>query len=213
MMGARRILLLIAASVAVVLGVIWYIVGGFPRDHDAYGAIRLGFIDQGTTQKQIQEAIAKGDPTAIQGLNEDLQKGANRGSAKVDVPEGEVRLNWEGGIQSFGNSRSASEAPDDLQVTVISATGDGQIETEKSGGYDSVIGDTGWTSWRKFEAREAGTYIVAASSPSGDAGELTIGKGFWNPLGSRVLGAFVPVLLVGVLVLGIAGIAAAFRRS
>ena len=212
-MGARGILLLIAASVAVVLGVVWYIVGGFPRDHDAYGSIRLGFLDQGATQKQIQEAIAKGDPTAIPGLNGAIERKANRGSAKVDVPEGEVRLNWEGGIQSVGNSHSASEAPDDLQVTVISATGDGQIETEKSGGYDSVVGDTGWTSWRKFEAPEAGTYIVAASSPSGDAGELTIGEAFWNPAGSRILGAFVPAIAVGLLVLAIAGLLAALRRK
>jgi hypothetical protein len=197
-----RLLLLIAGSTAVVLGVVWYFIGGIPQSHDEYGKVTIGFADQGESQKTIQDALAKGDPTAIPQVQAKLDKQKNSGGTTVNVPEGEVRLNWEGGVESFGSSRSASEPPDDLEVVVVQEGTGERIETEKSGGYDSVTGGTGWTSWRKFEAPEAGTYIVSANSDSGGAGFLTIGEAFWNPGGSRVLGALLPIILVFGLIFG-----------
>jgi hypothetical protein len=199
-----RLLLLIAGSTAIVLGVVWFIIGGIPQSYDEYGKVQIGFLQEGdaVTPEQAQKALTEGGPGALTALMDKAKKKANSAGTTVDVPEGEVRLNWEGGVENIGGgSRSASEQPDDLEVVVVQESTGEQIKTEGAGGYDSVVGDTGWVSWRKFEAPEAGTYIVSANSDSG-AGFLTIGKAFWNPGGSRVLGALLPVILVFGLIFG-----------
>ncbi len=215
-MSVGKIGLLIAVSTGIIIGVVWYIIGGVPQDHDEYGSLRVGFLQQGDAQSGIPD-LENIDPANLPDVFNQTQKnleGKTRSESKtVELPEGEVRLNWEGGVQSVGSSRTADDAPDDLTVVVRPAGGGKPIETEKSGGYSSVVGDTGWSSWRKVEIPEAGPYFIAAVTPSGEAGILAIGKSFWNPLGSRILGALLPLLLALALFFGIKGVAAGLRSK
>jgi hypothetical protein len=194
-MSGRKIGLLIGASTGLIVGVAWYFVGGLPQNHDAYGKLPVGFAQQGDVPSQIPKNIDPANlPEIFNQTQQNIERKRRRERRRVEFPEGEVRLNWEGSVTGSGDTRSVSDPPDDLFVVVRPADGGEPLETEKSGGYESIVGDKGWTSWRKVEIPEDGNYFVAAVSPSGDAGKLALGKAFWNPGGSRVLGAILALL-------------------
>ncbi len=207
----RLIVISSVAFTGLVFGVVFYVIDGIPRDHDKYGTLELT-LQQGDLPSKVEDAIKPGQSPAdaIKGLEEDIKAKQTTESAKFDLPEGEVRLNWEGTVSSFGGgSRTVSEPPDDMTATVTPAAGGKPLEIEDRGGYESIVGDTGWNSWRSFEVPEEGTYVISIEQPTAEGGAVAVGEGFWKPGGSRVLGAVLVGLLpiaIGLVVLTLIGI-------
>jgi hypothetical protein len=154
-----------SALIAVVVAVLWYVIGGWPRDHDRYGAIPIP------------------------------------GQETVRLPEGEVRLSFEGGVSGGGESRTLEDPPPGLEVR-ISQFGDRRLEVESvsSSLYSITSGDRGHEPYGKTEVPAAGRYQVRTTAQSGTrSGRITLGPALWNPLDSRAAGALMAglgVLLV-----------------
>ena len=163
--------------VGIIIGVGWYILGGFPRDHDKYGTV------------------------AVPGL------------VTIDLPEGDVRLNFENDAFRSGDSTHIEDQPDGLDVRVISATAGDEVEVEDvpSWIFSSTVEDRGHEPYAKIDVPEAGSYVVQATDsasggfeappPKGSAAddqgpEITIGQSPWTPLDSKVLGAVLAGLAV-----------------
>ncbi len=174
--------------VAVVLGIGWYVLGGFPRDHDKFGEVTVP------------------------------------GTAVLTLPEGDVRLNFENHATQSGDSTTIDDRPPGLAVRVISVGGGDELDVDDVPRWvSSTSGDRGHEPWAKIDVPEAGDYFVVASTegipltppaesapsaaaepPSVDSGAaISVGESPWTPLGSRVLGAIlcVVVVMLGVLLL------------
>jgi hypothetical protein len=166
--------------VAIALAVVWYVIGGWPREHDRYGTVPIP------------------------------------GQRTLALPEGEVRLDFEGEVSGGGNTRTLEDPPDDLLVRVDSRGGR-RVKVEDVPGslYGIFTGSRGHEPFAKVEIPEPGRYTVRASTGTGTpSGEITAGPELWNPAGSRLLGSlavFVAALLV-LLVLDLPFIALAGRR-
>lgn len=204
--------LLIGGLTAAIMGVAWYVIGGFPGDHDRYGKVPLGAVNKGALPKDVGKAVGGDIQAGFEAISEQVQRDARAERSRVELPGGEVRINYDGGSTGNGSSESAREAPESLRVTVRRAAGGPPLAVEDAGGYDSVVGDDGWASWKKIEAPEAGAYIVDTRVDLGNGGDITFGERFWNPLGSRLLGAFLPAIVIGLLILGVSGVLTSIRR-
>lgn len=168
----------VAAAIAV--GVVWYLVGGWPRDHDRYGAVAIP------------------------------------GRETLELPEGEVRLDFEGEVSGGGDSRTLEDPPPGLKVRVR-ARGGRELEVEhvSSSLYGIFTGGRGHEPFGKVDVPESGRYSVAATADRESAGgEITAGQELWNPAGSRLLGAIGAffVALIVLLMLDLPIIALAGRR-
>jgi hypothetical protein len=150
--------------IAVVVGVVWYVIGGWPRDHDRYGSVPIP------------------------------------GAQTLALPEGEVRLSFEGQVSEGGPTRTLQDPPEGLEVRVGRRGGDAlEVESVSSALYTVASGDTGHEPYGKVQVPEAGRYRVRATA-AGGGGQITAGPELWNPLGSRVAGA-VGIALAAALVL------------
>jgi hypothetical protein len=175
-------MLILALVVGAVIGVGWYILGGFPRDHDAYATVPVP------------------------------------GLATVNLPEGDVRINFENDAHQSGDSTILEDQPEGLDVRVVPAEGGDELEIEDvpSWIFASTSGDRGHEPYAKIDVPEAGEYVVQAADeasggfnappPQGavadDAGpEIALGKSPWTPLDSRFLGAVLAGLAVVLIVL------------
>lgn len=162
------------------IGVGWYILGGFPGDHDEYGTVPVP------------------------------------GLARLDLPEGDVRINFENDAYRSGDSTILEDQPEGLDVRVISVAGGDELAVEDvpSWLFSSTVEDRGHEPWGKVDVPEAGDYVVQttdaasggfkAAPPKGavadNAGpEITLGKKPWTPLGSKFLGA----VLAGLAILAV----------
>jgi hypothetical protein len=164
--------------VAVGIGVAWYILGGFPRDHDKYGSVSVP------------------------------------GQQVLELPEGEVRVNFENDATGSGDTRSIQDRPQGLAVRILPAAGGEPIEVKSVPGwlFSSITGDRGHEPFGKVEIPSAGSYRVqltddaahgldsaAASRPASgtDSGpEIALGQRPWSPLDSVLLGATLAGLAV-----------------
>jgi hypothetical protein len=174
--------------VAVILGIGWYVIGGFPRDHDKYGEVAVP------------------------------------GTAVLALPDGDVRLNFENHATRSGDSTTIDDRPAGLTVRVAPVGGGEALDVDDVPSWiSSTSGDRGHEPWRKVDVPEAGDYFVVASTegvpltppaesaptaaaepPSVDTGAaISVGAAPWTPLGSRLLGAIlcVVVVMLGVLLL------------
>jgi len=167
---------------AIAGGIAWYLIGGFPGDHDEYATVNVP------------------------------------GSGVVELPEGDVRLNHENNATRSGDSTILDDQPDGLAVSVAPAGGGEPLEIEDvpSWLFSSTVDDRGHEPWHKVDVPAAGSYVVEATAdglpPLGspalakapaadDAGpEVTVGKGPWNPVDSKLAGAILAGFVVFLLV-------------
>ena len=181
----------ICLLVAVGLAIAWYILGGFPRDHDEYGEVAVP------------------------------------GEAVLELPEGDVRLNFENHATHSGDSTSLDDQPPGLEVSVAPADGGDALEVEDvpSWLFSSTSGNRGHEPLGKVDVPSAGDYVVTATAGGGkpkqpagggnqggaageptsiDAGPaISVGQSPWTPLDSRLAGAILfgiaAFLILGVL--------------
>lgn len=144
------------------------------------------------------------------------------GAAVIELPEGDVRLNFENSAHRSGDSTTLDDQPPGLAVAVTPAGGGDEVEVDDvpSWLFSSTSGDRGHEPFGKIDVPNDGNYLVAASAdgepappppklatigepPSVDAGPaVSFGKAPWTPLDSRFLGAvlvFVVVMLATLL--------------
>ena len=142
--------------IAIVLGVLWYVIGGWPRDHDRYGEVAIP------------------------------------GQRTVELPKGEVRLSFEGQVTGGGEARTLEDPPEGLRVRLSRPRGRPlEVESVSRSLYGILSGDRGHEPFGKVEVPERGRYRVATSARGATpSGRITAGPKLWNPLGSRVAGAF-----------------------
>jgi hypothetical protein len=167
--------------VGVVIGIGWYVLGGFPRDHDAYGAVPVpGQATFELPKEEVRlyfenEAVRSGDSTSIS-----------------DQPQGlDVRITSAGGEEV---------EVEDVPSWIFSATGDdrghepyGKADLPESGEYAIAATDDA----------SGGFKQLPPNAVADDAGpEITVGRSAWNPLDSKFLGAVLAGLAV-VLVLAL----------
>jgi hypothetical protein len=154
----------IALVAAVGIGLAWYILGGFPRDHDKYGTASV-------PGKQV-----------------------------LELPEGDVRVNFENDTTGSGDTRSLQDRPEGLAVRIAPAAGGGDLAVEDVPAwlFSSISGDRGHEPFGKVEIPSAGSYRVqvSADDAGGSGPEITLGQRPWSPLDSVLLGA----ILAGVTV-------------
>jgi hypothetical protein len=167
--------------VAVGIGVGWYILGGFPRNHDTYGSVSVP------------------------------------GQQVLELPEGDVRVNFENDATGSGETRSVRDRPQGLAVRVLPADGGEEIEVKDVPHwlFSSITGDRGHEPFGKIEIPRAGSYRIrvtdddssdfdfaAASRPeTGSAPEITFGQRPWSPVDSVLLSAILAGLAVFLAVL------------
>ena len=140
--------------IAVVLAVVWYVIGGWPRDHARYGKVEIP------------------------------------GKQTFRLPDGEVRLSFEGAVSGGGNTRTLEDPPPGLKVRITSGSGRRlKIESVSSSLYSISSGDSGHEPYGKLDVPERGRYRVVTTADGGTgSGRITLGPSLWNPGGSRTLG-------------------------
>jgi hypothetical protein len=169
--------------VAVGLGIAWYILGGFPRDHDKYGTVSVP------------------------------------GQQVLELPVGDVRVNFENDTTGSGDTRSIRDRPHGLAVRILPADGGEEIAVIDVPGwlFSSIRGDRGHEPFGKVEIPSAGSYRIqvtdddspgfefaAASrfaSAPGSGPDIALGQRPWSPLDSVLLGAILAGLAVFLTVL------------
>jgi hypothetical protein len=178
----------LALLIAAALGIAWYVLGGFPRDHDKYGEVAIP------------------------------------GAAVLDLPSGDVRLNFENHATHTGDS-TLDDRPAGLKVRVTPAAGGEPlaIDDVPSWLFSSTTGSRGHEPYGKVDVPSAGGYRVQTtddagggfkpgtnkpipdgSSPSVDEGPaISVGQSPWTPGDSKLLGAILCGVLVTALVLAL----------
>ena len=172
--------------VGAALAIGWYVLGGFPRDHDKYGEVPVP------------------------------------GVAVLELPDNDVRINFENHATHSGDSTTIDDQPAGLTAVVTPVGGGEQLEVDDvpSWIFSSTSGDRGHEPWAKIDVPTAGPYLVAASSegqpsprapktatptpdePKVDSGAaLSFGAAPWTPLDSKFLGAVLVFVAVMLLIL------------
>jgi hypothetical protein len=173
----------LALLVAVGIGVAWYLLGGFPRDHDEYGSVSVP------------------------------------GQQVLQLPAGEVRVNFENDATGSGDTRRIENRPEGLAVRVVPAAGGEEIAMKDVPRwlFVAIGGERGHEPAGKVEVPSAGRYRVQVSADDsrgfdsaavsrfaqgpGSGPEITLGQRPWSPLDSVLLGAILAGLAVFLAVL------------
>ena len=142
------------------------------------------------------------------------------GTSVLELPEGDVRINFENHATESGDSTTIDDQPAGLAVAVTPAGGGEQVSVDDvpSWLFGSTTDDRGHEPFAKIDVPSEGPYVVAASAdgapappaPKGGAASpeepkvdtgpaLSVGASPWTPLDSEFLGAvfvFVAVMLL-----------------
>jgi hypothetical protein len=166
----------LALLVAVGIGVAWYLLGGFPRDHDEYGSVSVPGqqvlrLPAGDVRVNFEnDATGSGDARSIE-----------------DRPEGlAVRVAPAAG----GRALAVKEVPQWLFVSLSGERGHepfGKVEVPSAGDYRVQV-----------SADDARGFDSAAVSrfAQGSGPEITLGERPWSPLDSVLVGAVLAGLAV-----------------
>lgn len=175
---ARLAVLALGLLLPIGFGVVWFMVGGLPRDHDEYATVPLGE------------------------------------TRTVELPGDEVRVYFQG---EAGEDGKTEPQPAGLAARIAPAAGGGDplpLEDVSSSLFGGSSGDIRWQPLAKADVPAAGDYRVSADADAsaGARAAITVGKAPWNPLGSRLVGAFLVFLIFAALFAGIGLLASAGWR-
>jgi hypothetical protein len=180
----------IGLLVAIALGIGWYILGGFPRDHDKYGEVAVPgqqvlALDDGDLRLYFENhATRSGDSTTID-----------------DEPPGlDVRVTPAGG----GEELEVEDVPSWIFGSTTDDRGHepwGKVDVPSDADY--LVATTSEGAGLKAKPVAAGGEAASPEPPTIDDGPaISVGATPWNPLDSRFLGAVlcgVAVMLVMLL--------------
>jgi hypothetical protein len=181
----------LAVLLAIGLGAAWYVLGGFPRDHDRYGEVAV--------PGQAVLSLPSGDVR----LNFENHATHTGDSTNLDDrPSGlKVRVTAAAG----GPELAISDVPSWLFSSTSGSRGHepyGKIDVPSAGNYlvaatDEAAGD--------FKAKPGGyNLIFQAPPPKVDSGPaISVGQSPWTPGGSKLLGAILCGVAVMALVLAL----------
>jgi hypothetical protein len=167
----------VGLAVAIGMGVAWYTLGGFPRDHDKYGSVSVP--GQQVVKLPMGDVRINFENDTTGGDNNHLQ----------DQPRGlAVRV-----VPAAGGEPIAVEH---VPSWLFSSTGDrrghepfGKVDIPSAGGYRIQVTDDQARGFDSAAARRRADAI-------GSGPEITLGQRPWSPLDSNLLGA----ILAGVLI-------------
>jgi hypothetical protein len=175
--------------IAVGLGTAWYVLGGFPRDHDKYGEVQV--------PGQAHLALPAGD---VRLYFENHATRSGDSTILDDRPSGlEVRVTPSGG--------SAQLQIDDVPSWLFSSTSGsrghepyGKIDVPSAGNYLVATSDDQGGGFKK------GGYnlVFQEPPPTVDSGPaISVGQSPWTPGDSKFLGAILAGVAVMALVLAL----------
>jgi hypothetical protein len=174
--------------VAVILGIGWYVIGGFPRDHDKYGEVAV----PGTAVLALPDGDVR--------LN--FENHANQSGDSTTIDDRPPGLTVRVTSVSSGEDLDV----DDVPSWISSTNGDRghepwrKVDVPEAGDYFVVASTGGAPLAPPAESAAA----APAEPPSVDTGAaVSVGAAPWTPLDSRLLGAILCVVAVmlGVLLL------------
>jgi hypothetical protein len=89
----------------------------------------------------------------------------------INLPEGDVRVNFENSAHRSGDSTTLDDQPPGLTVVVTPAAGGEQVEVDDvpSWIFSSTSGDRGHEPSGKIDVPSEGNYVVAASADGAPA--------------------------------------------
>jgi hypothetical protein len=140
------------------------------------------------------------------------------GAAVLDLPEGDVRLNFENSAHHSGDSTTLDDQPPGLTVAVTPVAGGAPLAVDDvpSWLFSSTSGSRGHEPLGKIDVPSPGDYLVSASAdgapgppapkkaaaapdpPSIDGGAaISVGASPWTPFDSKLAGA----ILCGIVVM------------
>ena len=167
--------------IAVGIGLVWYILGGFPRDHDRYGSISV--------PGQRVVALPAGDVRI--NFENDTTGDENTRSIQ-DRPQGmRVRVSPADG----GEALEVKDVPSWLFSSISGDRGHepfGKVEIPRPGRYRVLVAED---QSHRFEPAS----LSASGTDSGP--EITLGERPWSPLDSFLLGAILAGLAAFLTVL------------
>jgi hypothetical protein len=178
----------LALVVAVGLAIGWYVLGGFPRDHDKYGEV--------VVPGQAVLALPSGD------VRLNFENHATHSGDSTTLDDRPAGLD----VRVTPASGGAPLDIDDVPGWLFSATSGsrghepyGKIDVPSAGNYLVAATDD---SAGAFQAPPTGA--VAAQHPTVDEGPaISVGQSPWTPGGSKLLGAIICGVAVMALVLGL----------
>jgi hypothetical protein len=183
---------------AVALGAAWYVLGGFPRDHDKYGEVRV--------PGEAVLALPSGDVR----LNFENHATHSGDSTNLDdrPPGMKVRVTTVSG----GGPLAIADVPSWLFSTTVGSRGHepyGKIDVPSAGNYRIQATDDAAGGFRPSRSTKL-VLGAAPKPPSVDEGAaISVGQSPWTPGDSKLLGA----ILCGVAVLALVlALTLPFRR-
>jgi hypothetical protein len=184
----------LALVLAVGLGIGWYVLGGFPRDHDKYGEVAV--------PGQAVLALPSGD------VRLNFENHATHSGDSTTLDDRPAGLKVQVAPASGGAPLEVSDVPSWLFSSTSGSRGHepyGKIDVPSAGHYLVSSSADGAPA---PPAPKVAT--VAPQPPSVDSGPaISVGQSPWTPGGSKLLGA----ILCGVVVLAvILGLTLPFRR-
>jgi hypothetical protein len=136
------------------------------------------------------------------------------GQQVLQLPEGDVRVNFENDTIGSGDTRSIRDRPQRLAVRILPAAGGEEIEVNDVPNwlFSSITNDRGHEPFGRVEIPSPGRYQVRvtaddahgldsapvnlSTSATGSGPEITVGQRPWSPLDSLLLGALLAGLAV-----------------
>jgi hypothetical protein len=173
---------------AVGLGVAWYVIGGFPRDHDKYGEVRVPggavlALPAGDVRLNFENhATHSGDSTTLDDRPAGLTVRVTPTTGGAPLPIDDVP-GW------LFSSTSGSRGHEPY----------GKVDVPRAGNYFVTAFDDSVTTVPKVEPKP-GDLHPSPQLPSVDEGPaISVGQSPWTPGDSKLLGA----ILCGVAVMAV----------
>jgi hypothetical protein len=150
-----------SALIAVVVGVLWYVIGGWPRDHDRYGAVPIPGqktvrLPEGEVRLSFAGAVSGGGESRTL---EDPPPGLEVGISQF----GDRRLEVESVSSSLYSISSGDSGHEPYGKTEVPAAGRYQVRTTAQGSTASGRITLGPALWNPLGSPVAGALMAAAA--------------------------------------------------
>jgi hypothetical protein len=170
--------------VAVVVAIGWYVLGGFPRDHDKYGEVAV--------PGQAVLSLPDGD------IRLNFENSATRSGDTTSLDDQPAGLTVQVTPVAGGDPAEVEDGPSWIFSSTSGSRGHepfGKVDLPDSGDYLVATSADGQPA-----PKAAPGTAAAADAPKVDSGPaISVGQSPWTPLDSKFLGAvlcFVAVMLV-----------------